>query len=373
MTKRIFLLCIGLLLCLTGCERAPLKIGLLAPLTGKFADIGIGIRQGAQIAVEEINEKGGINGRKVLLVSENAFDTHLSGKVVPDHLYNNKDVVSVIGPALSQTTAQLKPHIDAYKGIFISPTVSSDQFTGLKDNLFRVNSTTADRARILANYVSTQTPFRRVTVIGDLANAAYVNSFNHVFMDVFQRNDGTIVEEIHINSTRNPEWTNLVDSFDPSTTDAILINSSAINVAEFVRKLRVAKVDTPLLSTSWGFNRELLVAAGRDIDGTIFISTYDPTSTFPPYLAFQEKHHKRFGGGGMGYFTVYGYEAAHILFRALKKTGGKRKGLHDALTDGEIFKGLYGNFALDEFGDVQRENFMMTIKDGKFVKLSWEK
>lgn len=356
-----------------GCGRAPMQIGVIAPLTGKFSGIGTAARQGIQMATEEINAKGGIKGRKIQLIIKNSQGADFSEKRWSHSFLGNDDIISIIGPILSQTTADLTPFINSYEGVFISPTVSSDLFSGIKDSFFRVNATTGDRARKLASYLTTQTEFKRIALFSDQANAAYVNSFNKSFISSFLEQGGKIEAKIDFNSEKNPDWTGMLAQRITPHVDAVLINSSAINVATFAQKLRATNEKTQLICSAWSLYRDLIVAGGRAVENIIGISAYDPTNTAPPYLAFKEKHAKRFGGGSMNFSTVHGYEAAHLLFRALKETDGRRKGLHNALINGGPFSGLYSDFELDEFGDVKRDSFLMTVKDGKFVKLSLEK
>ena len=117
------------LLVLAGCERdAPILIGL----TGPFSESrGLSMRQAAQLAVREVNARGGIAGRPLrLLVVDDSADTEIAARVAR-HFYNNQRVVAVVGHLSSSTTLAAAPvYRDGENPLVqISPSASSPLIT----------------------------------------------------------------------------------------------------------------------------------------------------------------------------------------------------------------------------------------------------
>lgn len=359
-----------LLLASTACERAPVKIGLFLSLTGKMSELGVGTRQGILMAVEEINASGGINGRKVEMVVENSIGTLEEKRNALQQLIDDEEIVAIIGPSLDETAVQTKDQIDSFNGVFIAPNLSSSILAHQNDNLFNVHASAKEQGILLSRYAASLPHIKRVAILGDMVNATFVNDFNDSFVESFRAQGGIVTEKIDFNSAQNPLWTYVVNALDTDDVDAVLFNGSTLNLVKFVQTILKKERDITLLCASWSSCGDLTLAVGRDIDGTVFVSDYDPASFQSSYHAFKKKYQSRFGGGGsISFSAIPGYEAMQLLADALVKTKGRKQGLSQALTDGVSYKGLLGDYKLNEFGDVERDDYLFTIKDGAFVKL----
>lgn len=363
----IFFCCFFFLL--TGCKEAPLKIGILAPLTGPFSHVGVSARNAIQMAVDEINTAGGIDGRLIQLEPENTIGTpeelHAAAARLAD-----QEAVAIIGPIMSQKAIQLRPFIKGFDGAIISPMVATEQLSGLKDNFFRTMATTDRRAKMLANYIIDKRLIKSVLIFGDLNNAAYVESFNDAFERALTERNGIVTARIEKPLSQEKDAEAIFKSLEEKPADAILISASAINVAAIAQKLRQSGNNIQILAPTWPFQKQIITAGGRDIEGSIFASSFNPVSDYPPYQAFVTRFLKRFGDSGSPGKGVYAYEAAKLLFQALKKSRGDKAKTIKILSQKPSIDGLYGQIFLDEFGDVNRKDFLMTIKNGAFAALT---
>lgn len=369
MPKHIFLFFLGLFLCVSGCDRAPIKVGALIPLQGRLAHFGINGRNAIQLAIEELNAAGGINGRKLVLIIENSAGSPEESLAAAKRLVE-QDVVGIIGPSLSEEVIQLKPFWEKQTTLpFISPTVTTEKLSGLKDNFFRIESTSPKRAQMLADYITDERLIKDVLVVGNKDNLAYTKSFNDAFIQRLEEQNGSVTDEINLSFVGSTDWTPILKSLEENPADAILINARGVDAASLAQTLRSKDIYTQIMCPSGAFHDTVLRVGGRDVEGMIFAASYDPTSDYPPYLDFIYRFKKRYGEVGSSFNAVYAYEAAQLLFYALQQTKGKQDGMIDALRSGPTIEGLYGPFSLDEFGDVERKDFLMTIRNGQFVNV----
>jgi branched-chain amino acid transport system substrate-binding protein len=110
---------------------------------------------------------------------------------------------------------------------------------------------------------------------------------------------------------------------------------------------------------------ELLTKGGRNVDGIELESVYNPSYDSPAYLQFTEQYLKRFARKP-SLAASHSYEAVLVLAEALRKTGGEKAGLPEALVQIKKFTGIQGEFTMDAYGDVQRIIFIVTVNNGQF-------
>ncbi|PLY03770.1 MAG: ABC transporter substrate-binding protein, partial [Desulfuromonas sp.] len=160
-----------LLLLVLGCEREvkPIKIGFVGGLTGRVAGLGISGRDGALLAVEEVNAAGGINGRNVVIVVKDDKQDPTAAKQGVAELIK-EDVVAIIGHMTSSMTAVTLPLVNQAEKLMISPTSKSDLFSGKDDYLLRVTAPSSFNARKIAELACQEMGLKRFAVVYDLNN-----------------------------------------------------------------------------------------------------------------------------------------------------------------------------------------------------------
>ena len=109
---------------------------------------------------------------------------------------------------------------------------------------------------------------------------------------------------------------------------------------------------------------DLLEHGGPAVEGVIFSHLLYKESQHERYLKFKQRFSKRFDLEP-NFAAVHGYEAAHLLFEALKINDSPEE-LKATILKQEIFEGFQGDFRVDKYGDPQRKRFLITVKDGQF-------
>ncbi len=147
------------------------KLGFSAGLSGLQSELGISGRNGALLAVEELNRKGGIHGKKIeLLVADDKNDPQAAQ--VADESLMDKGVQIIIGHMVSGVAKATLEHTDIRKVLFISPTIVTEELSGIDDNFIRVIASNTVQGYSLAKAALQETGVRKIAVVYDGRNAS---------------------------------------------------------------------------------------------------------------------------------------------------------------------------------------------------------
>lgn len=340
-------------------------VGFSAQLTGSQAELGVQERNGVQLAIEKINELGGVVGRKISLIVHDDLGVPNEAHAGDNELIN-KGAIAIIGHATtSQTLAGLKVTNPA-EIIMIGATVSTPELSGLDDYFFRVHPSFKNRAQSFARYVYEHSNIKSMTIIYDEDNVAYAKNYSTIFTDEFQELGGQITDEVSFSSATQPNFSPLLEKLHASKAEGLIIVASDIDTALIAQRERIMDNKIPMFASAWSQTETLISNGGQAVEGMKIEQAYDLTRQSETFLDFKSRYKARFGNEA-SFGAAYSYEATLVLAEALKKTHGNKEGLKQALLQTHNFNGLMDTFSLDEFGDVDRSWYVSTISNGKFA------
>ncbi len=349
-------------------SRKPIYVGFAGELTGKHSDLGVHGRNGAQLAVDEINEAGGVAGRHIELLVRDDMGTP-EGAQDTDRELIDAGVVAIIGHMTSGQTLAALPVTEEAGMVLLSPTTSTPDLSGLDDHFFRVNPDNASEARTLAHQVYEQHNLTHLAVIYDDSNAAYTQTFWTAFAQAYRALGGQVAGETSFSSSEETDFALLIAELQPTGAEALLIIASALDTALIAQQTRINDWQTTLFASGWAQTEALIQNGGQAVEGIKIVMNYDSNSLKPAFLDFQTRYQERFGRPPT-FAAAQAYEAVLVLANALEKTNGQAEGLTESLLAIKNLPGLTGNISLDEYGDVIRTQFLITIQDGQFMTLS---
>ena len=338
----------------------PILVGFGGQFRGRAADIGVQGRNGAQLAVEEINAAGGVAGRELRLVPEDDGNTP-EGAREAIRAMARAGVVAVVGHMTSAMTQAALPEAAAHHLLLVSPTAAASAFTGLRDNLFRVIPSNADWGRGLATHAYRDMGLRAATFVADSANAVYCDTFLDAFAERFTALGGRIGDRLDFSANVPGDVVRLAPEL--AGASCVVLCSSAKDAALLARGLHAHGRAPVLLSPSWSATPTLLAQGGAEVAGMRFAMPAVADNPSPPFQRFRERYARRYGSPA-GFAAAFAYEAVELLADGLRRTGGTSEGLAEALTRPEVRPGIIGPYTVDAFGDVSRPNFIAEIRDG---------
>jgi len=362
--------CVALLLAVTflaaACGQEPVRIGFSGQLVGEYADLGVAGRNGAMLAVEDLNSRGGIAGRPVeLLVRDdgNLPETALQG----DLELLQAGVAGIVGHMTSSQTMAVLPELRERGVPLVSPTTSTPLLSGIKDAFFRVQVASDYNAEGLALFCRERLGLQRVVLLQDSGNKAYIRSFVEAFSKALQNVGGSVAGVVEFDASGLPDWQALLKSALEHQPQALCIVAPASATAMLAQHARLLRLDLPLLSSGLARTATLLEQGGKSVEGMYMTNSINAESE--SFHEFARRYDARFGKKAL-FASVRGYEAAMLLAAGLERTGGSAEGLVQALQQVESVPGIDSEVRLDEFGDAQRPSFILEVRQGAFVNVA---
>jgi branched-chain amino acid transport system substrate-binding protein len=365
--KQVFVLLATILILMTGCGRnQPLRLGFVGGFTGGASDMSVDARNGAQLAVREINADGGVRKRSLKLVVEDDRHNPFAAVEADIKLVEN-ECVAIIGHLTSAMSLAAVPYINKQEIVMLSPTVSTNSLSGLDDFFFRITSANKTEVKHLAEYLLADTDIRSMGVLYDMQNISYTMDWLNRFEQYFAASPQTrVYSKALIRSSEITPASKLEDLLrqDP---DGLLFITSAIDNALLCQHLHKLDQEMPVFACGWAMTEELIKTGGPAVEGLIISHQFNPQSSREAYVAFS-KAYKEFYETEPTFAAAYGYEAVRVLATALEADPDPEQ-LKKTLLEIRRFPGLQNSIIFDEYGDVHRNRVLLQIRDGEYTLL----
>lgn len=344
----------------------PLRLGFVGGLSGRVADLGVDGRNGAMLAVEMRNQAGGVKGKQVeLLVEDDQQDPDVARKVVSKLI--GRKVAAIIGPMTSAMAIATVPLVNGAQVAMISPTVTTNELTGLDDYFFRVLSSTKSYARKSADYHFHNAGLRRVMTIHDLRNKSYTESWLADYLDVFKAAGGHAVGSLSFSSSDETHFADLARNLLNVKPDGILIVANSVDTAMLCQQIRKMNASIPIAASEWAATERLIELGGRAVEGIVIAQIFDRQSTQSAFVEFRRHYLSRYGKEP-GFAGLTAFDAANVAMDGLESQVSGQS-LKQTLMARKTFGGIQTPVVFDAFGDTVRATYLTTIREAKFVAL----
>ena len=348
-------------------QQSSYKIGAMYPLSGDGAAYGLPIQKATQIAVDEINAKGGINGRKIELIYEDSKCNPKDGNAAAQKLVNIDKVKIVIGGVCSGEILGAAPITEANKVILISPSSSSPDITKAGDFVFRVYPSDAYAGIVASTYAFDELKAKRVAIISESTD--YSQGLRKVFKENFVKLGG----EISADETYNPEDTDFrtqVTKVKSSNPDVIYIVPQTVPKGVLlVKEIKEAGVKKQLLTGEVLIGRNVIKENAVDMEGLIGVELkFDDKA--PKSAALLGKYKQQTGGEApFPTFIAGAYDIVYLIADAIGKYGYDSEKIRDYLYNVKDYYGAIGIITIDKNGDPIMEYSVKKVKNGGLVVL----
>ena len=357
------LLIIGSLL-ISSCGEESVKVGFSGRLSGIHSDLGVAARNGARLAVEDVNEDGGIGGAELKLLVENDENSP-EGAIAADKKLISEGVVAIVGHITSTQTLAALPQLEERGIPLISPTASTPLLSGKSDNFFRLNPPADMTAEIIGSYAGGSLGANRIAVVYDSDNAAYSLPYTEAFIDAARSHAAEVVLRESFSSSEAFDWPGIVEELEEAACDAVLIVASAADTALFARSAKSAGADFHILSSGWAYTENLLLYGGSAAEGILFADSFNEGIDREEFVRFERRYQERFGNVP-NFAAVHGYEAILFLRKGLEMSRRENSKLIEALSSIESMESLSGTLKFTRCGDVIRPFFISKVENGSF-------
>jgi len=342
------------------------RIGYLGPLEGSImTPQGIQMLQGAILAMEEANEKGGYNGIPFRILPHN--DVGLWGAAANEVVkMDDEKVWAFIG-----TIDDINTHVALRVALKLElPMVNTgDPDPTLTETripwMIRCIADDRQSSYALVNYVYRQKGHSRVAVIR--ANNRHGRVGLVEFKDAALRLGYPLVLEIRYDDG-DTSFTTQIERMIKSSPDGVVLWGNAKETALILKQMREMGMDQPVYGCDRLMSPVFLEIAGEEAEGVVTTCQYNPTLDIPKLVAFNRNYEKRFGLKP-DVFAAHAYDGMNIIIDAIHITGLNRVLIRDVLTDHKTFQGyqgITGEIIFDPSWNDIGSIWMTEVRDGKF-------
>lgn len=344
-----------------------LKIGVIAPLTGDLSALGLGIRNGVDLAIQQANEENRIPGYQLELAAEDDTAKPDIGAQVATKLASDDEVVAVVGTLNSNVGEAVQPVLAGEDIAMVSPANTGVSLTMGGDaanpqrpypNYFRVATTDNIQGPFAADFVSEDVKATEVAIVHD--NKTYGKGLSEAFGERFEANGGEIV----LTETVNPgdkDFGAVVSRIRRARPDLVYYGGEYPEASLLSSQMDAAGIDAPLMGGDGIYDDTFFETGGEGTIGDFATSVGAPLTELESAADFLAAYEAAGFDDPPSAYGGYAYDAANVIITGLEEAIGDggdeaadigtiRSNLVEAIQGVEI-DGVTGPVAFDEFGD----------------------
>jgi branched-chain amino acid transport system substrate-binding protein len=376
--KRLVIFCAAVACVALACERRPgttpqsatgdVLVGMYGSLTGDGASFGQSSVEGAQLAVEEINNAGGVlGGRRIRLLVEDDQSKPEEASNAVTKLITQDKVVAVLGEVASRRTLAAAPVSQKYQIPMITPASTNERVTQVGDYIFRVCFIDPFQGEVLAKFAYNDLKARRVAVLKDIQQD-YSVGLTESIQKTFTSLGGRVLEPVSY-SSGDADFRAILTQVRAQKPDAVFVTGYYPEAAIIVRQARELGMALPILGGD-GWVGDAL-KNGRDALKNTFISNhYSGDNPDPVVQNFVKAYRAKFNREPDS-IAALGYDAAKVLADAIARaesTEGPKLRAAIAATD---VPGVTGRLKMNANRDVVKPAVIQELQfvggDVKYV------
>lgn len=359
-----------LLLPLTAQAADPIKIGSVLRLSAGAED-GIPAKRGVELAVEEINKAGGINGRPLEVIFEDEKDSPTNAVNAVQKLINVDKVVAIIGPMTSGAALAAAPTANENKVVLITPTATSPKVSGAGAYIYRGCSRIDKQAEALAKYVVEHYKPKTVGVL--YSNEPYGKGSNENFTREIEKLGVKVVAtESFMRGAKDfkAQLTNL----KAANPDILFIPGYYQETAPAAAQARQLGMNQRIIGVYGDISPIYIELAGKAAEGHLVASEYHEDYDTPRNKKFKEAYYKLTKSIANEpvniMFAALTYDMTNMVAEGMKKNGPTSEGIKKYLDEVKDFDGVTGKLSFNSEHDVLKGDVsLFEVKNGKYVKV----
>ncbi|MDO5898783.1 ABC transporter substrate-binding protein [Agrobacterium sp. Azo12] len=344
-----------------------IKLGIVAPMSGPNARYGGFSLNGAQLAVKDINDAGGIDGAKIELFSADSQGTPVEGVSATRRLIDQDGVDFIIGDVSSSVTLAMQPVAEDAEVLLLNAASSNPKITyqagvgGFKWT-FRNYPTDENRALIVAKYAAQQRGFTKFAVLSvdsDYGRSAI--TFTKKYLPDFK---GEILSEDYYKEGE-VDFRSVLAKIRDNGAEAIILYGLADTTPIIARQmLELGLAGKVTLIGNGEFNTEKTIkSAPKAMEGAVEAAAWLPQFDSPASKAFVEEFTKTYNEAPNNHAYVH-WDTVNLLAKAIKEAGSADKvKVRDVLSKIK-YQSPVGEVTFDDHNQARLPMILLQIENG---------
>jgi len=351
-----------------GAEKAPeaqgIKVGFYGALTGPTATFAISGKNGALLAVDELNRAGGVLGRPLVLVAEDDRGEASEAASVVSKLITRDHVVAVIGENASSRSLAAAPIAQSYGIPMITPSSTNVEVTKKGDYIFRVCFIDPYQGKVLAAFARKNLKAATAALLID-SRSDYSVGLGEAFRKAFSGMGGRIVGEMKY-TEGDGDFSAQLTVLREASPDVLFVPGYYTDAGLIARQVRALGLRTTLLGADGWDSPKLTEIGGEAIEGAYFSNHYSVDDPSAAVKRFVEAYKTRYGAEPDS-IAATSYDAVRLLADAIGRAGsteGKR--IRDALAGTTEFPGVTGTITMDADRNPIKPAVVLKVEGGRY-------
>ena len=347
------------------------KIGANYELSGDAASYGTQMLEGLALAVEEVNNNGGVlDGQEIEIVSYDNQSNVTESASVAQRLVA-EGVVGVVGPATTGNTEAQLPIFTEANIPMVSPSATDDDITfdsagDVLEYFFRVCFNNSYQGSAGATFAAEDLSATNAIVFVD-QSSDYSRGLADNFNSEFESRGGTIVNEDSF-TAGDTDFSAILTTALTQDFDVIYIPAYYTEAGLIIKQAREMGIEQPIIGPD-GFSSEVLLdlAGTENANDIYYTDHFSNESEEEAVQDFLTAFEKKYGKEG-GTWNALGYDAAMLIIDAIERSGSTDpQAITDAIADTTEFVGVTGTFAIDENHNPVKPAVMIELQEGEIV------
>jgi len=345
-----------------------LKIGVVAPMSGQSAIAGEYIKNGISLAVDELEEAGGLdrNGKKIqieVIYEDNEAKPDMTSNAYRKLIEQDK-VIAIVGPDMSGAILAAGPIAQQAKIPAIGTFTTNEKVTQVGDFVFRACFIDPFQGKVMAQYAYNDLGARTASILYNNADD-FSTGLKESFVKNFEELGGEVIEIQAYGGAEVKDYSAQLTRIKAANADVIFLPNLFGELPLQVKQAREMGITTQIIGGDSFDSPDVPNIAGKElVEGIAFPAAFSPTSDDPVTKDFVDRYVEKFGVNPNSN-AVLAYEAFKIVLKGIQEAETlDGQGVRDAMAAIKDFQLPSGNFSFDENRNPVKSASIMVYKDG---------
>lgn len=350
---------------IAGDDSGPIRVGYYGDLSGRTSSFGQSTKNGVDMAADEINKAGGINGRLIEIITEDDQGEPNKAATVVTKLINQDGVHALLGEVASSNTLAAAPKAQESRVPMITPSSTNPKVTEVGDYIFRVCFIDPFQGEVMAKFAANNLKAKRASILYDF-NSDYSRGLQLYFKRSFEGLGGEIVtEQSYTQGDR--DFSGQLTAIRSANPDVIYVPGYYGEVGVIANQTRQLGMKAPLLGGDGWDAPQLWELGGDSLNGSFISNHYSVDDPSPAIQKFVADYKSRFNVVPDA-LAALGYDAMKVLADAISRAGTtERQKLREAIAQTKDFAGVTGLITINAERNAVKPAVVLELEKRRFV------
>jgi len=348
-----------------------IKIGANFEMTGNVANYGSATLDGLKLAIKEVNDAGGVNGKKITIVDADNKSEASEAVNAATKLISDDKVKVIVGPAVTANVIAESQVATDNKVPIIAPDATSPDVTvengQVKPYVFRSCFIDPQQGSVMAKFATEKLKAKTAVIYVD-NSTDYSKSLGKVFKEKFEAAGGKVLDQQAF-VAKDTDFKATLTTLKAANADVIFVPAYYEEVGKIVKQARELGITCPILGTDGWDDPKVADIAGADALNNTFFSTHysDKDESVKGFVdAFTSEY-----GHAPNVFAALGYDAGKMLVDAIKRAGSDDpEAIRKALEETKDLKVGTGTITMDKNHNPIKQAVILENKGGDRVMVA---